>query len=321
MLSAMRNLTFKQFDAVAAIARRGSVARAARELHLTPAALTARLRQIESELGLLLFDRTPDGLRPTEAGRAMLATVERVDALVADCIGRLAALRGLEGGRVGVAVVSTAKYFAPRIVAAFSARHPRIEIRLFIGNRAETIARLRDYDADFAIMGRPPPGLRVVKEVLGEHPLVFIVPPTHPLIGRRDIPLHDLAEERFIVREEGSGTRAAFAALFEQEGAVQPAFGLEIGSNETIKQAVIAGLGIALISAHTIEAEVDSGRLAILDVSGMPIRRTWFVVRRADKEFGPAAQAFWDFVVAEAGAVLPRALVPAACAAAKVSES
>lgn len=302
----MRNLTFKQFDAVAAIARRGTVTRAARELHLTPAALTSRLRQIERELGLSLFDRTHEGLRPTEAGHEMLGTVDRVEALIVDCVARLSLLRGLEGGRVGVAVISTAKYFAPRAVAAFSALHPRIEIRLYIGNRAETILRLRGYEADFAIMGRPPLGLRVEQAVLGEHPLVIIAPPSHPFTRRQRIPLRTLANERFIVREEGSGTRAAFAALFEQEGAVQPAFGLEIGSNETIKQAVIAGLGIALISAHTIEAEVETGRLAMLDVAGLPIRRNWFVVRRADKSLGPAAQGFWGFMVAEGKNLLPR---------------
>lgn len=305
----MRGLTLKQLQAVAAIARRGTITGAAGELNVTPAALTSRLKQLEEEVGLALFDRTPRGLRPTDAGLGMLRTVDSINVALETCAARLEALKGLSGGRVSIGVVSTAKYFAPQALAAFSRAHPGIEINLAVGNRNDTIESLRGYEVDLAIMGRPPADFAVKAQVFGEHPLVVIAPPDHRLVAKAQLTKADLASEPFLVREEGSGTRTVFEEFMAGVVVKRPRLG-EIASNETIKQAVMAGLGIALISAHTVSTEVQSRRLAVLRVKGLPIRRQWFVVRRSDKAFGPAALAFWDFLVEQGAKWLP-SVVPA----------
>ena len=184
-------------------------------------------------------------------------------------------------------MVSTAKYFAPRVLAAFSRAHPGIELRLVVGNRAEIIAGLRDHELDLAVMGRPPEDLEVVLAVIGEHPHVVVAAPAHPLAGRPALPPGDLAGETFLVRERGSGTRMLMQEFFDRSG-IAPRFGMEIGSNETVKQAVMAGLGIAFLSAHTIELEVQTQRLAVLDVAGLPIVRSWCVVRLSERRPMPA---------------------------------
>ncbi|MBX6420142.1 MAG: LysR family transcriptional regulator [Nevskia sp.] len=303
----MRNLTLKQLRAVAAIARRGTITRAAEELHLTPAALTARLKQLEQDLGLMLFDRTASGLRPTEAGRLLLHAVERVGAVLAECGESLDALRGLSRGRLNIGVVSTAKYFAPRLIAAFARSHPGIEMGLQVYNREGTLRVLRDYEVDLAIMGRPSDAFEVEKEAFAEHPLVIIAAPDHPLARRKRLRFDQLGGETFLVREPGSGTRMVFENLCDEAlRGERPRVGMEIPSNETIKQAVMAGLGIALISGHTVEAELRDGRLAMLPVAGLPIRRQWFLVRRADRHPSPAVQGFWDFLRREGAAMLPK---------------
>lgn len=302
----LRNLTLKQLRAVAAIARLGRVTAAAAELNVTPAALTSRVKQLEEEIGLPLFDRTSHGLKPTDAGRELLWAIDSIGVAIEACESRLEALKGLAGGRVAIGVVSTAKYFAPQAIAAFSRAHAGVEISLLVGNRGGTIASLRDYAIDLAIMGRPPGDFEVEATAFGEHPLVVIAPPDHPLAARKRLSRADLADEPFLVREEGSGTRTVFEEFMAGIAVRRARLGIETGSNETIKQAVMAGLGIALISAHTVSVEVESRRLVVLPVEGLPIRRQWFAVRRADKARGPAAQAFWDFLVATGTEWLPR---------------
>ncbi|MGV7031862.1 LysR family transcriptional regulator [Methylobacterium symbioticum] len=302
----MRNLSLKQLQAVAAVARLGTMTRAAQELNVTSAALYARIRQLEEEAGLLLFDRTPNGLKPTDAGREMLWAIDSINTVLETCADRLRTLKGGAGGRVAMGVVSTAKYFAPQVIAGFVERHPGVEINLSVRNRSETVEALRNYEIDFAIMGRPPRDFAIEAETFGPHPLVLIAAPGHPLAGRRDIPKAELAEQAFFVREEGSGTRTVFEEFVSGVIIRRAKLGIDSGSNETIKQAVMAGLGIALLSAHTVAAEVASGRLALLDVQGLPIRRDWYVVRRADKVLGPAASAFWSYLVKEGPRCLPQ---------------
>lgn len=302
----MRNLSLKQLQAVAAVARLGTMTRAAQELNVTSAALYARIRQLEEEAGLLLFDRTPTGLKPTDAGREMLWAIDSINTVLETCTDRLQTLKGGSGGRVNIGVVSTAKYFAPQIIAGFVARYPAVEINLTVGNRGDMVEALRNYDIDFAVMGRPPRDFAIEAEMFGAHPLVVIAVPGHPLAERTDLTRMDLAEESFLVREEGSGTRTVFEEFMSGIMIRRAKLGIDSGSNETIKQAVMAGLGIALISGHTVAAEIESGRLIMLDVQGLPIRRDWYVVRRADKVLGPAAAAFWDFTVKEGGRRLPR---------------
>lgn len=301
---AMPRVTLKQLRALDAAVRTGTITAAAQSLSVTPPAITMQMRLLEEIAGLPLVERRDSGLRPTDAGRAVLDAAHRCEAALESCAEELAALKGAGGGRVAVGVVSTAKYFAPRALAAFATAHPGVEMRLSVGNRGETIAALQDYELDFAVMGRPPDSFEVEQAVIGDHPHIIVVPPDHPMANLRSIAISDLAGETFLLREEGSGTRLLMQRLFAEVG-LTPTTGMEIGSNETIKQAVMAGLGIALISAHTVAPELHDGRIAMLDVEGLPVMRQWFVVRRRNKQLLPASQALWDFLAASGAGFLP----------------
>ncbi len=300
----MRRVTLKQLRALAAVARTGSVSGAGQVLNVTPPAVTLQMRLLEEAAGMPLVERTGEGMRPTEGGREILAAVTRIEAALSECGEALEALSGMDGGRVSVGVVSTAKYFAPRALAAFAKAHPKVEIRLQVGNRAETISALRSYDLDFAVTGRPPEDFEVEQDVIGDHPHIIVGPPDHALARRKRIALAELGEEAFLVREQGSGTRLLMQRLFAEAG-LSPEIGMEIGSNETIKQAVMAGLGISFISAHTVSAEIEDGRLAAFNVSGLPVVRQWFVVRQREKRLLPAAQALWTFLATSGVRFLP----------------
>lgn len=301
----MRRLTLKQLQTVRAVAQSGTIATAADMLKVTPAALTARIKLLESDVGLSFFDRAGGRLRLTDAGKEVVNTTIRMEMLLVELGNTLAAIKGKHAGHISVGIVSTAKYFAPRLVAAFSKENPKIDLSLSIGNRQETIALLRDYEIDIALMGQPPTEPSCVSQVIGRHPQVIIAPPDHPLVGRRGIDKTELAQENFIIREDGSGTRTIFDFFFGDIVVRQPTVKFEIGSNETIKQAVMAGLGLSLISGHTIEAEVSSGRLAVLDVKGLPIIRQWFLVRRANWTPTPVGEAFWAFATKHAAGFMP----------------
>jgi DNA-binding transcriptional LysR family regulator len=300
----MRNITVKQLRLLTAAARGGSFAAAAEACHVTPPAVTMQMQQLEAEAGLALFERDGRAFRLTDAGRELLAAAEKIDAVLADCEAGLAALKSVASGRVAVGVVSTAKYFAPQMLAAFARTHPGIDIELVIGNREDTIAAFKAGRLDVAVMGRPPEGIEVESALIGDHPQVIIAPPDHPLAKRRAISPQDIAGETLLMREMGSGTRLLAERFLAKHG-IKPRIGMEIGSNETIKQAVIAGLGIAFISAHTIASEIQDGRLVILDVAGLPEIRHWFVVRPATKRLMPAAGALRNFLVAEGHKFLP----------------
>ena len=301
----MRRLTLKQLQTVRAVAESGTIATAADILRVTPAALTARIKLLEGDVGLAFFDRAGGRLRLTDAGQEVVNTTIRMEMLLVELGNTLAAIKGKHAGRIAVGIISTAKYFATRLVAAYSKQNPRIELQLAIGNRQETIRSLRDYAIDIALMGQPPTDFPVISQAIGAHPQVIIAPVDHPLVGRRGLDKEDLAPESFIIREEGSGTRTVFDYFFDGVQVHRPHIKFEIGSNETIKQAVMAGLGLSLISAHTIEAEVAAGRLAILDVKGLPIIRQWYLVRRANWTPTPVGEALWDFAVAHAAEFMP----------------
>ncbi len=302
----MRNITLRQLRAASAIGRACKIVTAARELSLTPPAVTQQLQQLEESAGCALFDRTNNGLFATQAGEVVLETAAQVWSLISDCEDRLAALNGLTAGRLTVGVVSTAKYFSPRLIAGFSERHGGVDIRIVVGNREEMIDRLADFEVDVAIMGRPPKDHPVEAVVFGDHPLVVIAPPNHRLAERRSIRKEELTGEVLLMREEGSGTRLSMQKFI---GGMRLAGGrpmIEMGSNETIKQAVMAGLGIAFISGHTIEAELESGRLVTLQVRGLPVQRQWFGVRRQDKASAPTVAAFVNFLKEEGARYLPQ---------------
>jgi DNA-binding transcriptional LysR family regulator len=301
-----RDLTIRQLRALAAVNEAGSVTSAAGRLHLTQPAVTLQLRNLQELAGLPLIQRTGDGMVLTDAGRSVLALTERVEAALLDCEQTLDMIAGRSGGRVSIAAVSTAKYFVPFAIAAFSRRFPKVDVSLRIGNREDVREALRGYDLDIAVMGRPPPDLQVEMRLLGKHPHVIVAAADHPLAARRKpVALVELADELFITREVGSGTRMLMEGFF-QESNLRPQVRMEMDSNETIKQAVIAGLGIAFISLHTVAHEIAERRLVALKIPGLPLVRQWHAIRRADKILLPPAQAMLDFLGKEGARYLPR---------------
>jgi DNA-binding transcriptional LysR family regulator len=240
----------------------------------------------------------------TDAGREILLLSKRIEAAIKTCQESLELMAGRVGGSVSIGAVSTAKYFVPNAIAAFSRLYPKIDLRLTIGNREEIRQAMRGYDLDFAIMGRPPEDVDVEAHLIGDHPHVVVAPKDHWLANSSSLAAIDLAHETFLTREQGSGTRTLMEAFFNATGLL-PHIGMEMSSNETIKQAVIAGLGITFISAHTVAAELEDGRLVMLDVAGLPIIRQWFVVRRSDKVILPPAQSLLEFLRSEGSRFLP----------------
>jgi len=300
----MRDVTLKQLRVLPAIARCGKITLAAKELGVTPPAVTLQLKLLEDAAGLALFERSRQGLRLTDAGLCVLGVQARIEATLLECSESLSEMKGLTRGRVAVGVISTAKYFAPRAIAAYAAAHPLIDVKLTEGNREEIIAALERFDLDIAIMGSPPDTLAVVQQVIGDHPFIIIAPAGHRLAARRRVTLAALANEKFLLREPGSGTRTLMERLFAKHK-VAPGVGTEFGSNETIKQAVMVGLGLAFISAHTVAAEIAAGWLSVLPVEGLPIVRQWYAVRAKQKQLLPAGMAMWDFLMAEGASFLP----------------
>jgi DNA-binding transcriptional LysR family regulator len=300
----MRNVTLKQLRVFAAVVRSGSSAGAAQFLNVSPSAVTLQMQSLQAQVGMPLTERSVAGTYPTEAGRHLLDTVERIEAMLADCDAVLAGLAGVQRGTVRVGVVSTAKYFAPQALAAMLRVHPGLDIQLVVGNRSDIVTGLRLYEVEIAIMGRPPAELDVVATAIGDHPHVVVAPADHALAGRRDIPAAALAGEVFLVREPESGTRMLMERFFAESG-IAPRIGMQIGSNETIKQAVIAGLGISFLSAHTIGAELVAQRLVVLDVMGLPIVRRWHVVHMQERRLMPAANAVRQFLSEQGRFYLP----------------
>ena len=300
----MRNLSLHHIETLLAIAEAGSLVQAAAALNMTPAALTARVKGLEDAVGLKLFERTSTGMRLTKAGEAALEASRGVERAMRDFAEAMRAIATGEGGRLSVGAVSTAKYFAPRLIAAFVASRPKLDCSFQIGNRDATIELRRSGDVEIALTGRPPRDLPVEKFPIGPHPYVLIAPPEHRLAAPSGLSAVDLAGEAFLFRD---GLRHALAVRrFPRRHANPPVqMGMELGSNETIKQAVMAGLGLALISAHTIAAEVASGGSSCLDVEDLPIMRQWFVVNRTDRALSPAARAFREFATQRGSMFLP----------------
>jgi LysR family transcriptional regulator, low CO2-responsive transcriptional regulator len=303
----VRNLSFRHIETLQAIAAAGSLVQAATMLNMTPAALTARVKGLEDAVGLKLFDRTSTGMRLTKAGEAALEAARGVERAMRDFADAMLAISTGEGGRLAVGATSTAKYFAPRLIAAFVGSRPKVDLRFLIGNRDATIESLRSGEVEIALSGRPPRDMPVERFPVGPHPFVLIAPPEHRLAGAEGLTRAHLAGEPFLFRETGSGTRSLFDEFIGNTTIRRVQMSMELGSNETIKQAVMAGLGIALLSAHTVAAEVESGRLVCLDVEDLPIVRQWYVLNRTDRALSPAARAFRDFAVSRGSTFLPLA--------------
>jgi LysR family transcriptional regulator for metE and metH len=300
----LRQITLKQMRGFTAAVNSGSASAAARELHLTPPAISLQLRDLEQAIGLPLLERNESGLITTLAGQELFELSSSIQHSLTRFGEIIDDLKGVDHGIVAVGVVSTARYFAPTVLAEFMKIYPEVKIQLLVGNRETTLAKLENMELDFAITGLPPDHFGVEKEFISKHPQIIIAAPDHRLSKKQKIPLSELEHDTFLLREAGSGTRTVSDKLFASNKNL-PGSALEFGSNETIKQAVMVGMGIALISAHTVAAELKEKRLVELDVKGLPINRKWFVVKHANKRFLPSAQALWNFIARNGKHYLP----------------
>lgn len=303
------NVTLRQLKVFESVARHVSFTRAAEDLHLSQPAVSMQIKQLEENVGLPLFEQLGRKIFLTEAGREMYHYSRVVAQQLEEADAILEEMKGLTRGRLGIAVASTANYFTTQLIATFSRRVEHLTVSLDVTNREGLLRDLDSNETDMVIMGQPPEDLDLVAEPFMDNPLVVIAAPGHPLTARRQIPLADLQGEAFVVREHASGTRIAMERFFAERG-VQLKAGMEMRSNEAVQQAVQAGLGLGIVSIHTLELELETGRLVVLDVESFPIMRQWYIVHRAGKRLSPVAQAFKSFVLEEAAALWqPSAIV------------
>jgi DNA-binding transcriptional LysR family regulator len=303
----MRGATFRQLQIFATVVRHSSYSRAAEELHLTQPAVSMQVRQLERLAGLPLIEQRGRNIALTEAGDELLRHANTVINALREAREGLDALRGLRAGTLNLSAVSTAKYFAPHVLAAFTRQHPGIAIRISIGNREQIVGELASNAADLVIMGRPPAELDTEAVAFSPNPLAIIAAANHAFAGRPEVSWEELAGQSFLMRERGSGTRAAMERLFADRGvAIRTA--MEASSNETIKQAVIAGMGLGFLSLHTVGLELQAGRIAVLRVPGLPLVRQWYLIARRARRLSPAAAAFRDYLLREGRAVIPAAV-------------
>ena len=295
----MLRLTLRQLDILEAVARCGSFSRASEELYLTQPAVSMQIKQLEASLGMPLFEQIGKRIHLTEAGRETLGASRAVRRELVNLEHAISDLQDLKGGTITISVASSASYLAARLIATFRQEHPDVRVSLNAVNRETLLQHLSSNSIDLALMGRPPEGHDLEAQPFMDNPLVVIAAPTHTLSKLRNIPLQRVAEEIFVGREQGSGTRSAVEKFFESNGlALKVA--MEMNKNEAIKQAVEAGLGVGVVSLH---GELAGRRLCVLDVQGFPLLRKWYLVQRQGKRLGPAAQAFAQFVMSEAAKV------------------
>jgi DNA-binding transcriptional LysR family regulator len=314
----MKNATLRQLRVFVAVGKHLNFTRAAEELALTPPAVSMQVRELEEQVGMALFDRSSRAVSLTTVGEYVLAHARRVLAAMRDAEDMVANLRGLKGGTLDVVMVSTAKYFVPRLLAQFRQEHPQVEIRLRVAhNRAQIVELMRQAEVELAIMGRPPQDWAMRAEPFALHPHVLVTAPDHPFTRMERTTVQALVQEPFIVREEGSGTRAALHEYLQAHH-LSVHVAMEMASNEAIKQAVMAGMGVSLLSLHTIGLELEHGLIATPEVEGLPVMRRWHVVNTLARTLSPAAEAFRYFVLEHAEAFLAAHFrEPAAGAAAR----
>jgi LysR family transcriptional regulator, low CO2-responsive transcriptional regulator len=303
MTDRLRHATLRQLQIFIIAGEASSFARAAEVLHLTQPAVSMQMAQLAEAVGVALFEKRGRNLVLSQAGHILLPYAQRVAQSLRDASDALDVLQGNYQGKVKIALVTTTRYFAPRLIAQFQSQHPHIELDVSIANREAVIAQLEAGEIDLALMGRPPPRTPVVAEPFARHPHGVIAPPGHRLAGKKRLDPQKLANEPFIYREVGSGTRSAMEFFFA-EHQISPPMHREMSSNESIKQAVMAGMGLAFLSLHTSGLEQETGRLVLLDVKGLPIVRTWYVLYPATKLLTPAAQTFQEFMVTEGPAFM-----------------
>ena len=293
------HLTIRQIEVFNAVARLSNYTRAAEELHMSQPAVSMQIKQLEENVGLPLFEHVGKTIHLTDAGKHMYDYGRNIIGLLDEADAVFEAIKGVERGRLIISVATTASHFATRLLAEFTKRHAGITISLDITNRETLQRQLENNEPDLVIMGQPPEGVEVEADAFMENPLVMIAPAGHGLGERRDILLSEMASESFVVREKGSGTRSAIERFFA-EHSVNFNTGIVMTSNEAIKQAVEAGLGLGIVSIHTLELELETKRLQVLDVKDFPIQRHWYIMQRKGKRLSPAALEFKTFVLEQA---------------------
>ena len=295
----MLHTTLRQLRVFDAVARHLNFSRAAESLFLSQPAVSMQIKQLEQNIGLPLLEQVGRRLNLTEAGRELLKYSRNILQQVQDMDTVFSEMKGLEHGQLNIAVVSTANYFMPQLLAKFIRLHPKINLALSVANRDTVIRQLDENVADLAIMGQPPEGADMLSQAFMPNPLVVIAAPDHPLARLKKVQPRQLAEETFLLREKGSGTRGVVERFFTGHQLPLPAH-MEMDTNEAIKQSVSAHIGLGIISRHGIEMELETKRLCILDVVGFPIVRDWHIVQRKNKRLSTAAQAFKNFLLEEA---------------------
>lgn len=297
------HFTFRQLQIFESVARLLNFSRASEELHLTQPAVSMQVKQLEEVMGLSLFEHMGKRIFLTHAGVALHEHARIIARQMKEAREAIESLREGISGRLDIAIISTAKYFAPTLLARFCELHPAVQLKLSVSNRDGIVHQLVHNEVDLVIMGQPPEGLDVVTEPFARNAHLIVAPPNHPLAGVKKLTLEQVAEEPFLLREKGSGTRQLLERFLASHGlAVKPR--MEMSSNETIKQAAIAGMGIAFLSEHTITLELETGRLVVLSVPGLPIVRDWHLVHHQEKKLSPVARAFKQFLLEEAPGML-----------------
>ena len=299
----MRPYTLRQLDTFLAVAREMSVSRAAERLHVTQPAISMQVRQLEQALGSPLLEPSGRGIALTDAGAELRDYALRVVFQLTELDDVMAERRGAYRGRVELAIVTTAKYFVPMLLVRFRKKFPKIEIGLRVHNREAILQLLTRNEVDLIMMGRVPDEIECIAAPFATNPLGIVGAPEHPLSRRRNIDVHALKDQDFVARETGSGTRLAMERLFAKHR-IKPRIIMEIPSNETIKQAVMAGMGLSFLSLRTARQEIAAGHLVLLDVKDLPLIRHWYITRLKIKRLSPAALEFERFLLEEGGALV-----------------
>ena len=290
-----KNASFRQLATFHAVARLGSVSQAADEMHLTQPAVSIQIGLLEESAGTPLLARVGRGIRLTEAGDLLAGYAGRILDLWREAGEEMAAHRGVFSGTLRVGAVTTAEYLIPPLLVAFVNEHPKVKVKLQVGNRDHIVRLLAGHDIDVAVMGRAPSELKTVAVPFAKHPMAFIAAPAHPLMREPRLELALLASANLLVRERGSGTRTTVERLFKDAG-IPLRIGSELSSNEAIKQMCAAGFGVAFLSLHTCILELEAGLLQILPLADNPIERDWFVMHLAAKQLPQVASAFEEFL-------------------------
>lgn len=305
----MIHATLHQLKVFEATARHGSFTRAAEELFLTQPTVSMQVKQLTKAIGLPLFEQVGKRLFLTDAGRELFSTCQEIFSKLEQLEMSIADLKGMKQGRLRLAVITTAKYFLPRLLGPFCQKYPGVDISLTVTNHERVIERLGNNQDDLYVMSQLPENLDIVAHPFLDNPLVVIGPKTHPLAKEKNISLKRLAEETFIMREPGSGTRRAFQKLLD-EHELSVRVRLELGSNEAIKQAIAGGLGLAVLSSHTISHDGSMGELMAFDVEGFPIPRKWYVVHLSGKQLSVVASTFLDYLQVAAARMEETGVIP-----------